>query len=441
MDNKALIDSLLNALSFSPNNVPLRLQIADLLVKDGEFDKAIEQYTKIIEIEPNNAPAKFLLAQQYYNVGKISVAAVLLDELLAINDSVPDFLLLLAKIQHKEGNKEECLNTYQKLLSINPLYTDEELDNVYRTPSNDALFNIVEEIEDGFSDYMISKPDVNFSHVGGLEDIKKEVNLKIIAPFKNPDLFKMYGKKAGGGILLYGPPGCGKTFLAKATAGEINANFFNVGISDILDMWIGNSEKNLHNIFELARRKKPCVLFFDEVDALGANRNDMKNSAGRQVINQFLAELDGVDTDNEGVLILAATNAPWHLDPAFRRPGRFDRILFVAPPDAPARVEMFKSMLADKPITDIDYNALAKITDGYSGADIKSIIDKAIEGVLEQVMLTGNPIPLTTNMLLAAAKKSVPSTSEWLSTAKNYAVYSNEAGQYDEILKYLKLKK
>jgi len=136
---------------------------------------------------------------------------------------------------------------------------------------------------------------------------------------------------------MYGPPGCGKTYVARATAGEIKAGFLSVGINDVLDMWIGNSERNLHELFESARTHKPCVLFFDEVDALGAARSDMRHHAGRQLINQFLAEMDGVKTSNEGVLILAATNAPWHLDPAFRRPGRFDRILFVPPPDAAAR--------------------------------------------------------------------------------------------------------
>src|SRR5690606_2704948 len=144
-------------------------------------------------------------------------------------------------------------------------------------------------------------------------------------------------KAIGGGILMYGPPGCGKTHLARATAGQVKASFISVGIHDVLEMWIGSSEQRLHTMFEQARRQTPCVRFFDEVDALGASRSDMRQSAGRQLINQFLSELDGVKASNEGVLILAATNAPWHLDPAFRRPGRFDRIIFAPPPDAIAR--------------------------------------------------------------------------------------------------------
>ena len=158
-----------------------------------------------------------------------------------------------------------------------------------------------------------------------METVKEEVRMKIIHPLAHPDLYKAYGKTAGGGILLYGPPGCGKTHLARATAGEIKAAFLAVGINDILDMWIGQSERNMHEIFEQARRSRPCVLFFDEVDALGANRSDMRHIGRQMLINQFLSEMDGIQSNNEGVLVLAATNMPWQVDPAFRRPGRFDR--------------------------------------------------------------------------------------------------------------------
>ena len=217
----------------------------------------------------------------------------------------------------------------------------------------------------------VERPRLTFAAVGGMETLKDEIRLKIIYPLTHPDLYRAYGKAVGGGILLYGPPGCGKTHLARATAGEIAAGFIAVGLDDVLDMWIGGSEKNLHALFEQARRNAPCVLFFDEVDALGASRTDMRRSGGRHLINQFLAEMDGVEHSNEGVLILAATNAPWHLDPAFRRPGRFDRILFVPPPDAPARAAILRLLCAGKPLGDVDFEALARKTDGFSGADLK----------------------------------------------------------------------
>src|SRR5207247_1448737 len=158
-------------------------------------------------------------------------------------------------------------------------------------------------------DTAIERPQITFKDVGGMDAVKEEIRMKIIFPLTHPELYEAYGKAIGGGILMYGPPGCGKTHLARATAGEVKAGFLAVGISDVLDMWIGNSERNLHSLFEQARRNAPCVLFFDEVDALGASRTDMKTSAGRHLINQFLSELDGVKASNEGVLILGATNA------------------------------------------------------------------------------------------------------------------------------------
>jgi SpoVK/Ycf46/Vps4 family AAA+-type ATPase len=291
------------------------------------------------------------------------------------------------------------------------------------------------------ADYFLEKPTTKFSDVGGMKNVKNEISLKIIQPLKNPDLYKAFGKKAGGGILLYGPPGCGKTFIAKATAGEIDAKFISIGLHDILDMWIGNSEKNLHQVFEVARANKPCVLFFDEVDAIGSSRADLKQSAMRHVINQFLAELDGVDADNEGILILAATNAPWSVDGAFRRPGRFDRIIFVAPPDEEARVDILQQLLKDKPVADVDVKKIAAQSEGYSGADLNALLDIAVEDKLTQSIETGELQPITTKDLLRALKVHKPTTQEWFSSARNYALYANESGLYDDILKYLKIKR
>ncbi|MEM6723893.1 MAG: ATP-binding protein, partial [Bacteroidota bacterium] len=287
----------------------------------------------------------------------------------------------------------------------------------------------------------IERPTIDFSAVGGMKKLKEEISLKIIHPLENPEIYKAYGKKIGGGILMYGPPGCGKTHLARATAGEVKANFIPVGISDILDMYIGQSERNLHQIFQQARAMKPCVLFFDEVDALGANRTDMRQSAGRHLINQFLSEMDGIEYSNEGVLILAATNAPWHLDPAFRRPGRFDRILFVPPPDQEARAEIFNIHLRNKPVSALKMEKLARKSEHYSGADIQALIDIAIESKLEASLKAGRPLPIEQQDIEKALRRHKPSTSEWFNAAKNYALFANESGLYNDILDYLNIKR
>jgi SpoVK/Ycf46/Vps4 family AAA+-type ATPase len=291
----------------------------------------------------------------------------------------------------------------------------------------------------GAFDKIAERPQIGFADVGGMEPLKEEIRLKIIYPLAHAEMYRAYGKPIGGGILMYGPPGCGKTHLARATAGEIKAEFLSVGINDVLDMWMGNSERNLHELFERARRTQPCVIFFDEIDALGASRTDMRQSAGRQLINQFLAELDGVQSSNDGVLVLGATNAPWHLDTAFRRPGRFDRIVFVPPPDAEARAGILRVLCRGKPLADVDYDLVARKTDGFSGADLKATLDLAIEEILRAAMRGGAPRPLSTKDLTTAAKSVRPSTAEWFATARNYALYSNQGGIYDDILKHLKL--
>ncbi len=182
------------------------------------------------------------------------------------------------------------------------------------------------------------------------------------------------------------------------------------------------------------------MLFFDEVDALASRRSDRLQSGGRDVINQFLTELDGVQYSNEGILILAATNAPWYLDSAFRRPGRFDRILFVQPPDKAARAVILRLLCKGKPVEDIDFDLLAKKSERFSGADLKAVVDRAVEGKLKDAMRTGVPHPLTTRDLAQAVKSVNASTREWFGTARNYATHANQDGTYDDILAYLNQK-
>jgi SpoVK/Ycf46/Vps4 family AAA+-type ATPase len=164
----------------------------------------------------------------------------------------------------------------------------------------------------------------------------------------------------------------------------------------------------------------------------------MRQSAGKNVINQFLAELDGVSANNEGVLIIGATNVPWHLDPAFRRPGRFDRIIFVPPPDQQNRTTILKLKLQNKPQGVIDFEKLGRLTPNYSGADLEAIVDIAVEQVLESAIETGIPKPLETAGLLKAIEQHRASTVDWFSTAKNYATFANQSGQYDAVSAYLK---
>ena len=435
---KEIIEDLKKALELSPENLPLRLRLGKCFEAIFELENAEKEYLTILRTDPNFIEAKEKLANVYFSLGKYNASLIVIEEISNKNNYKKNISLLIlhCKVLIKLNEISNAQEIYKIILSINPDFSDEEIDNQLRLKTNATSISIDEELAKSFE-----KPKVNFSSIGGMEDVKNEISLKIIQPLNHPELYKAYGKKIGGGILLYGPPGCGKTHIARATAGEINANFINVGINDILEMWIGNSERNLHQIFETARKNTPCVIFIDEIDALGANRNDMAKSGARTLINQFLAELDGIDSSNEGILILAATNTPWHLDPAFRRPGRFDRIIFVAPPDQNAREEIFKLQLENKPVEKVDLSKLAKLTKEFSGADIKSVIDVAIEEKLQESFKTGKLEVLSEKNIIKAIKKVKASTKEWFGSAKNYALYSNDSGIYDDILAYLNIRK
>lgn len=442
------IQSLRAALDVSPDNVPLRIHLAQTLGGLGRHEEAEQEYREALSRSPDDMSVKLGLADCYFRQSKISQAIVIVESLVGKRDTPAEAYVLYARLLLREGEVSDAVAQYKLALEIDPDVEDMELSNRLGVVPEEEAGEVVDgrvreawgETSAGDFTTDIERPQITFDDVGGMQPLKEEIRMKIIFPLKHPDMYAAYGKEIGGGILTYGPPGCGKTYLARATAGEIEAGFISIGISDVLDMWIGTSERNLHALFEQARVNKPCVLFFDEVDALGGRRSDMQSGSSRQLINQFLSEMDGVESSNEGVLILAATNAPWHVDPAFRRPGRFDRVLFVPPPDREARAEIVRLHCLGKPQDRIDFEQVAKKTDQFSGADLKAIVDMAVEAKLRQAMKTGSPEPLTTKDLVAAAKTLKPTTREWFSTARNYALYSNQSGVYDDVIEYMKLK-
>lgn len=282
------------------------------------------------------------------------------------------------------------------------------------------------------------KPKETFEDVAGLEEVKKKIRLNFILPLQQPELFKAYGREAGGSLLLFGPPGCGKTFLARAVAGEIDASFVHIELQAILSMWSGQSENNLHDIFEKARENKPCIIFIDELDAMGGSRNQMRQHHDRMLVNQLLLELDGIREQNEQVFVIGATNTPWYLDSALRRPGRFNHLVFVPPPEEPERETILKLKLEGKPTASLELARIARETKHFSGADLEQIVKDAVETAMERMLNSGNLEPITQDDLKRSAKSRKATTLEWFSTAKNYATFSDANQDYRIVLDYMK---
>lgn len=442
-----MIRGLKEAVAVSPNNLPLRKHLAQTMVGLGLLEDAEIEFRETLKIAPNNLEIKLGLAKVCAQQEKFSQSIVIMEDVCGRNETPAFFHVEFAKILTDAGEVQEAVTRYKIAIDMDPNCVDEDLSERLGVGQqfdedsevNEGRIRNMACMEGAKKELELDRPKIKFDDVGGMDAVKEEIAVKILYPLKNPEIYESYGKKVGGGILMYGPPGCGKTYLARATAGEIGAGFISVGISDVLDMWMGNSERNLSAIFEQARNNTPCVLFFDEVDALGSRRTDMQGGSGRNIINLFLSEMDGVENSNDGVLILAATNAPWHVDPAFRRPGRFDRVLFVPPPDPIGQIEIAKLQMKGKPQGKIDYHKLVKKLKEFSGADIKAVVDQAVEIKLRAALKSGVPEPIEQADLLAAAKTLRPTTKEWFSSARNYALYSNQGGLYDDVLKYLKM--
>ena len=223
---------------------------------------------------------------------------------------------------------------------------------------------------------VVEVPDVKWEDIGGLEEVKKNLQEMILYPIEHPEKFHKFGMEPSKGVLFYGPPGCGKTLLAKAVANECSANFISIKGPELLTMWFGESEANVREVFDKARSSAPCVLFFDELDSIGTSRGSSMGDAGGagdRVINQLLTEIDGVGP-KKNLFFIGATNRPDILDEALLRPGRLDQLIYIPLPDAPSRVSIFKANLRKSPISrDVDFNFLGKITEGFSGADITEI--------------------------------------------------------------------
>lgn len=428
MVDNAVLTGLEAALDAAPGNDALRLHLASLLLQAGRAAEALEHAGQVLAAQPANLEALRLAAWSAEEVGDTARAAAYqqLHNALTGVQAAP-----------VAGPSRSAMPLNVPASTV-PTYS---ADAVTPPPPTAPLHANEQPDPNDVGDVLESNlPRVTFADVAGMTEVKQRLERALLAPLRNPELTRMYGKSLRGGLLMYGPPGCGKTFIARAVAGELGARFIAVGLSEVLDMYTGQSERNLHAIFEEARRRAPCVLFLDEVDALGRKRSQMRNS-GANVVNQLLSELDGALASNDGVFVLAATNSPWDVDPALRRPGRLDRTVLILPPDQEARAGLLNLALRSRPHSGVDVGALVAQTDGYSGADLTHLVDSAAELALEDSIRSGQARPITMQDFKRALRDVKASTGPWFSTARNVAQFANDGGTYDDLVAFMRAKR
>ncbi|MDH2443775.1 ATP-binding protein [Amnibacterium sp. CER49] len=410
--DESLIDALRVAVTANPEQVSLRLHLARLLHKAGDrerADEAVAVVAAVLAVDPRNTDARQLLAM-----------------LLAPSDvEVPTPM---------SGPASAPIDASETSVP-GPMQPERDEFDWHA-----AEFDLspVSTRDDRFD---IERPATRLADVGGMREVKQRIEAAFLAPLRNPELRALYGKSLRGGLLLYGPPGCGKTFLAKALAGELDAGFLSIGIADVLDKWVGASERNLRAAFDAARAAAPCVLFIDELDAIGQRRSQTRGSGLRGVVNELLQEMDGIGAENEGVFVLAATNQPWDVDPALRRPGRLDRTLLVLPPDLEAREAILRDRIAARPAEAIDTRRLANATEGFSGADLAHVVESAAEIALLDSVRTGTARPISVRDLDTAVRAITPSTGPWLESARTVLEFGEDDGTHADLKRYLAQRK
>jgi AAA+ superfamily predicted ATPase len=384
-------------------SVPVRVHLAGLYLADGQPQAALDHATKALETSPHDMSALSVAGSAAHALGQDAVAESFRhrqEALLAGSD---------------EPAPRETDVTVQAAATRSPA----PVGPAEGWPEDDTHL-------------------VTLADVAGMSDVKRRLQRSLLAPMANETLREAFRKRLRGGLLLWGAPGTGKTFIARALSGELGAAFVSASPADIYNEYFGASEGNVARLFAQARRSAPCVVFLDEIDALGGRRSQRHTDQARGVVNQLLVELDGMKS-NEGLFVLAATNAPWDVDDALRRPGRFDRTVLVLPPDAPARDALLSANLAGRPVVpEIDLSRLVRAAETYSGADLARLVEAATERALDRSVDLGVVSPITAADLDAALADTPSSTRQWLMTAATYVAHSIDGEDYRELRAYLR---
>ena len=441
------------------------------LFEQSKFQDAITEYNEALKIDPKYADAYFNRALTYRIMHDYDSAQKDLETVMKLQPKSADAPLLVGDMLESKNDFLGARFWYEKSLSNNPDYAEaknrlEHIDSLIhmesgappssgKKPAGGKAQEYQQQgtvIEEGqIKKLAFTEPKMKFDSVIGLEKVKKYLYENVVLAIQKPELFKKYGKKMGLGLILYGPPGNGKTLIVSAIGGEAGAKVLIARINQIVDMYTGNTEKNLHAVFEQARQNAPCIIMFDELDAMGTKRGGEgpqggESSAMRLAVNQFLTEMNGLEENPEGIFVIGTTNQPWDIDPALKRSGRFGDAIYLDPPKYRDRANLIKFEVRNKPKGWLNYGRLARATMGYSFADISRIIDKAAMMPLLHEYKTKAERKMTMSDVLAILKDkdtSGSSLDEWYSMVKKDVISKTETqivdGKKQEIVKEGKL--
>jgi len=380
-----LLAGLRAAVEAVPDNLALRLHVATVLLEAGRAAESLEHSSAVLALEPGQRQAVEL-------AGRATAAL-----------------------------PEAALSAPAPYLTAAP-------EPQYRGATVDQW--VLGEVEE---------PRTTLADVAGMPAIKRWLSTAFLSSLRDPQMRRLFGRSLRGGLLMYGPPGCGKTFLARALAGELEAGFLGIDLAHVVDMWLGYSRRSIHEIFETARAAAPCLLYLDQLEAIGPRRAGRRHSIGRGVVDQLVAELYSASEEHEGVFVVAATEHPWEVDSLLRQPGRLDHRLLVLPPDLQAREAIIRSVLAGRPLAeDLDLAGLAARTDRYSAADLAQLCESAAAAALEASIVSNSSRPIAMADFTRGLHELRPSTPPWFELARDYARFAAEPGSYDDLVSYLR---
>lgn len=424
---------------------------AGKLFEENKFDEAIGLYSQAIEKFPSYASAYFNRALSYALQSQYEKATNDAMKVMELEPNAPDAPYVMGVISEYQKDFDGAKEWYEKSLKNDPNYTQaRDRLKMLKEKMKGAVPGAKVKMATGEETTVVEEgqikkvrwftSDMSFKDVVGMEKQKELIHDNIILALTKPELLRTYGKKLGLGAIFYGPPGNGKTYLVRAIAGETKAKFIVMHINEIVDMYAGNTEKNLHAIFDQARKNAPCIIFADEIDALGTKREGEQQGNMRMAVNQFLQELDGIEKNPEGIFVIGATNQPWDMDPALKRPGRFGESIYIPAPNYKSRREAFKYNTRNMPLARfVGFGRLARATWGFSQADITSICDKAALKVAAEVDRTGKKRPVKMGDFVAIIKAGGSSLDEWYGMVRKEVISKTETsiveGKKQEVIK------